>query len=61
MEHLFPYKQTKNKAFFRDGKKEIVLTRKGNDITINKRTTKTLDWNIGETAHLDKFKITYKK
>jgi len=61
MQHLFPYKQTKNKAFFKDGKKKAVLTRNGYNIEHRgDRINKFLDWGIGETVHADKFKFSYK-
>jgi len=62
MKHLFPYKQTKNKAFFKDGNKELVVTRKGDNIELKgDKINKILDWDIGETVHADKFKLSYKK
>jgi len=62
MKHLFPYKQTKNKAFFKDGNKELTATRKGFNIELKgDKINKILDWNIGETVHLDKFNFYYIK
>lgn len=62
MEHLFPYRQTKNKAFFKDGKKELVVTRKskyhlegdGDEID------KILDWPVNFTPNLSMMKLTWK-
>ena len=62
MTHLWPYYQTKNKAFFRDGNKKAVLTRIGNIIEHSgDRINKFLDLNIGETVHIDKFELKYSK
>ena len=61
MIHLWPYYQTKTKAFFRDGNKKAILTIIGNIIEHSgDRINKFLDWNIGETVHDYKFKLKYK-
>ena len=52
MIHLWPYYQTKTKAFFRDGNKKAVVEMKGNKIKIRgDKMTKILSWNTNKTIH----------
>jgi hypothetical protein len=63
MQHLFPYKQTKNKAFFKEGNKEAVVTIKGYNVVQSgdKFRNTTLHIPLKETVHLDRYNLTYKK
>jgi hypothetical protein len=73
MKHLFPYRQTKNKAWFEHDGKEATVTRKGKELNDegdlvehweqsgNKMRGVTLLIPLKETVNLDKFKLTYKK
>lgn len=58
MIHLWPYYQTKTKAFFRDGKKKAVVEMKGNKVKIRgDKMTKILSWSTGKTIQYSKIKI----
>ena len=63
MEHLFPYRQTKNKAFFKDRKREAIVEINGYDVVQSgaKFKDKILDIPLKETVHLDRYNFTYKK
>jgi len=58
MIHLWPYYQTKTKAFFRDGNKKAVVEMKGNKVKIiGDNMTKILSWNTRKTIHYSKIEF----
>lgn len=63
MEYLWPYKQAKNKYYFRDGKKRLVITKLSEHHWQSEGDIidKPLMWNIGYTPNLGEVKITHKK
>lgn len=63
MKHLFPYKQTKTKSFFREGNRKAIIEVNGKKVIWggDKFKDRILSIPMDETVHLDDYVISYKK